>query len=77
MVTSGKGHVYNYTHDNSLHIEVYAHMIHIILDLLIKTQNNSVLLSHYRPARRSKLVEQGVTIYKLNDLSIEKIPAQR
>ena len=40
MVTSGKGHVYYYiyTHDNSLHIEVSANMIHIILDLLINTQ---------------------------------------
>ena len=52
----------------TLYIEVSAHIIHIILDLLIKTQNNSVLLSHQRPARSPKLVEQGVTIYKLNDL---------
>ena len=40
----------------------------------------SVILSHQWPARRLKLVEQGVTIFtihKLNDLNTEKIVAQR
>ena len=38
----------------------------------------SISLSHQGPARKPKLIEQGVTIFtKLNDLNAEKIPAQR
>ena len=38
----------------------------------------SISLSHQGPARKLKLIEQGVTIFtKLNDLNAEKILAQR